>query len=545
MTSEDKVARFPVSISPEEWARRLKVEVDRLARQSPTEWLYYVALDGYAEKYGVNKTTLRQMVEATVKAHEKEAREAKAEKRQEQIATQRAEKQQTTKKEREQREERRAQQQADKAAEKRQREREQEFEAILKLPIVEHEPRLAALAKRSGEDIGFLRDEFSQLVETEERSVDTGYVEPWPEPVNTHELLEETMTQLRRFIVIPDDDAAVAIAIVLWVAFAWLIEITEKSPRLKITSPKAGNAKTRVCTWIGLLTSRACTVNNPTGPVLYRLVDHLKPTLIVDEADDLFKGRPDIVRVFNTGYDFGKKIPRMDRGHIMREFDPFCAMVVAGNNPVMTETQLERCISVKVWPKLKDQKVDALNTREIDERLVSLQRKWARWRDDNAATIKVAKPAMPDRFFSRLEDNWRLQFATADLAGGNWPKIARNAAIKLSREQSKPGTLERLLTTLYELFASHGPAHTVSEIQTLLAADQESEWADFNGPNRPISKTQIGRILGHVDIESGFLHPRGQRKPTRGYRVEWFKKAFLHILGKPLPKCATVRKGRG
>src|SRR5262249_23082243 len=163
---------------------------------------------------------------------------------------------------------------------------------------------------------------------------------------------------------------------------------------------KAGNAKTRVCTWIGLLTPRACTVNNPTGPSLYRLVDHLKPTLIVDEADDLFKGRPDIVRVFNTGYDFGKKIPRLDRG-VMREFDPFCAMVVAGNDPVMTEAQLERCISVKVWPKLKSQKVDALNTREVDERLIALRRKWARWRDDNAAAIKEAKPVMPDRFFSR------------------------------------------------------------------------------------------------------------------------------------------------
>ena len=183
--------------------------------------------------------------------------------------------------------------------------------------------------------------------------------------------------------------------------------------------------------------------------------------------------------------------------------------------------------------------------REVDERLVDLRRKWARWRDDNAATIKVAKPAMPDSFFSRLEDNWRLQFAVADLAGGDWPKMARNAAIKLSREQSKPGTLERLLTAVYELFAIHGPAHTLTEIQTLLTADQDSEWADFNGPNRPISKTQIGRILGRVDIESGWLHWPGQRKRVRGLRVEWFEKAFLLILNRPLPKCASVHTTRG
>jgi len=145
---------------------------------------------------------------------------------------------------------------------------------------------------------------------------------------------------------------------------------------------------------------------------------------------------------------------------------------------------------------------------------------------------------------SRLEDNWRIQFAVADLAGGSWPKMARNAAIKLSREQSKPGRLERLLTALYELFAIHGPALLLTEIQTLLTADQDSEWADFNGPNRPISTTQIGRILSRVDIESGWIHRPGQRKRRRGLRVEWFKKAFLHILNRPLPKCATVRTTR-
>jgi putative DNA primase/helicase len=318
-----------------------------------------------------------------------------------------------------------------------------------------------------------------------------------------------------------------------------LIEIAEKSPRLKITSPKAGNAKTRACNWISLLTPRARIIDNPTGPSIYRLVDRVKPTLIIDEIDDLFKGRPDIVRVFNSGYDFGKKIPRADG-----EFDSFCAMVIAGNDPVMTEAQLERCISVKVWPKLKGQGVDALSMREVDERLVDLRRKWARWRDDNAATIKIAKPAMPNSFFSRLEDNWRIQFAVADLAGGSWPKMARNAAIKLSREQSKPGRLERLLTALYELFAIHGPALLLTEIQTLLTADQDSEWADFNGPNRPISTTQTGQILSRVDIESGWIHRPGQPKRRRGLRVEWFKKAFLHILNRPLPKCATVRTTR-
>jgi hypothetical protein len=71
------VVEFPVS--DEERARRLKVEVERLGRLPPAEWIYYVESAGYAEKYGVDKTTLKTMVEATIKENEKKAREDRGE----------------------------------------------------------------------------------------------------------------------------------------------------------------------------------------------------------------------------------------------------------------------------------------------------------------------------------------------------------------------------------------------------------------------------------------------------------------------------------
>ena len=37
-----------------------------------------------------------------------------------------------------------------------------------------------------------------------------------------------------------------------------------------------------------------------------------------------------------------------------------------------------------------------------------------------------------DGFNNRLRMNWELQLAIADLAGGDWPKLARRAAIKLT-----------------------------------------------------------------------------------------------------------------
>ena len=73
----DAVVPFPTP--EEERARRLKVEVERLAQMSPVEWIYYVTLVGYAEKYGVDGATLKKMVEVVIKENEKKAREDRGE----------------------------------------------------------------------------------------------------------------------------------------------------------------------------------------------------------------------------------------------------------------------------------------------------------------------------------------------------------------------------------------------------------------------------------------------------------------------------------
>jgi len=82
MSGDDpKTLEYPnAEGSPEERARRLRGEVDRLASLPVVEWMFY--LEGVAEKYGVSRADLKAMVEATIRANEKKAREDKAEDRQ-------------------------------------------------------------------------------------------------------------------------------------------------------------------------------------------------------------------------------------------------------------------------------------------------------------------------------------------------------------------------------------------------------------------------------------------------------------------------------
>ena len=464
-----KVVDFP---NTEERARRLTVEVERLARQSPAEWLFW--LDDSAKKHGIEPGKLKAMIEATVRANARAAKQEQAEQRQRE---QRAEQQRAAARrdqEHHQREQRRAQKEADKEAEKRQREQEEEFAAILKLPSVEHEPRLAKLAERLGEDLNFLREEFSKLVAVEERSGGADYVEPWPEPVDLNPLLTETLAQMRRYVVIHDDAAAVAVT--LWIAFAWIHEIAVHSPILEFTSADSDCGKTTMCGVLKFLTPQAYAAAELTGPNLYRFVDHLKPTLIIDDADRLFERKPDLVHIVNVSWTRGTKIPRQDHG-TTRWFDPFCAKVVAGVGILLPKTTKTRAITVKLLPKLPHEKVDAFGHVDDDD-FVTLRRKFARFTIDHAAALKDANPAVPS-FNNRARMNWKMLVAIADLAGGDWPKKARAAAAKLTRERREPSEGKRLLEAFYQLFASHGWMLTSAEVQRLLTADPNSEWADY------------------------------------------------------------------
>ena len=160
------------------------------------------------------------------------------------------------------------------------------------------------------------------------------------------------------------------------------------------------------------------------------------------------------------------------------------------------------------------------------------------------ARLKEARPVMPPGFNNRLRMNWELQLAIADLAGGDWPKLARRAAIKLAHERREPSEGKRLLAAFRDLFSVHGSILASAEVQRLLNADPSNEWIDFRSRGRPISQREIALLLDPYDIHPTYIH-RGS-KTERGYRIEHFAEAFRHYLPEfPARKRATARDRHG
>jgi Protein of unknown function (DUF3631) len=385
--------------------------------------------------------------------------------------------------------------------------------------------------------------EFAELLGKEEEKRRRGEVEPWDEPVDTRALLNELTAQVRRYIVVHDE--AVATVITLWICFAWCHEIATFSPILVIQGSDAETAKTTACKVIALLTPRAHVIAEPTGPTLYRFVDRQHPTLLVDDADRLLPRRPDLAHIINSSWTRGIPIPRWDVSGNVHLYDPFCPKVLSGIDLLahLAPATRTRCITAQLLPKLAHEEVTSFRRAASDENSLVLKRKLLRWATDNMAAIGNANPIMPEGFISRLEENYQLLFAIADLAGGDWSKKARTAAVKLSRERNEPSLGKRLLAALYDLAVKHGKLLTSKQVEQLLTAD-ESEWASYRGRG-PINKFEIAQLLRPYGIAPDVIHPRG-RPADRGYDASWpeFEIAFKHFLGKTLPRGRTVVRKR-
>src|SRR5262249_3846243 len=191
---------------------------------------------------GIEVDTVRQMIEAVMREAEKKAKEARGELRRREDGAERQrikEKESERKEERRERvEERRRQEREEREARKeaereeaRRKKRNGAFAEIADLPELTHEVRLKEAAKRLGEDFEILVEEFEVFLAA--RAIPEG-LEPWPEPVDTAELLDAIEAKFRRYIVASD---AIVTASALYSAFTYVVEVATHAPKLVFTFP--------------------------------------------------------------------------------------------------------------------------------------------------------------------------------------------------------------------------------------------------------------------------------------------------------------------
>jgi putative DNA primase/helicase len=84
-------------------------------------------------------------------------------------------------------------------------------------------------------------------------------------------------------------------AVCLWIVHSHFINAADTSPILLITSPVRQSGKTRLLEALELLTRNGLLTPRTTAAALVRMLDEDKPTLLLDESDQLWKASGEYV----------------------------------------------------------------------------------------------------------------------------------------------------------------------------------------------------------------------------------------------------------
>ena len=192
--------------------------------------------------------------------------------------------------------------------------------------------------------------------------------------------------------------------------------------------------------------------------------------MLIDEGDTFLQGNDELKGILNSGYTrktayvvrVGSEIKNHE-SRIKKEeadglagkprptklvrFSTWCPKVIAAIGK-LPETLMDRCITITIQRKMAQETCERLRNLDGTE----LQRKCLRFVTDHADAIAAAKPEMPAQLNDRAADIWEPLLAVADLAGGEWPKVLREAALKLSAGVAESNVIGSLLVDILVAF---------------------------------------------------------------------------------------------
>jgi Protein of unknown function (DUF3631) len=265
--------------------------------------------------------------------------------------------------------------------------------------------------------------------------------ELWPVPVDGAELFQEISALYRRFVFIQNPcgyDVEAAFTVLTY-CFREFLSL----PYIHLPSPMPESGKTRNLELLELCCNRAYIFVDPSASVIFRFVEEVGPTLLLDEVDNIFSGRDEdskqLKSILNSGYTAGKYVPRTatrpDGSRYTEMFSPYGPKVLAGIRSI-PQTLRSRCIVIPMMRKLAGEEVEEFDEPvrlEVEKVAAVIRSKIVRWIDDQLAGGTFdRRPEFPPGLGDRMRDCWRPLFVIANAAGGPWPERIREAAISLS-----------------------------------------------------------------------------------------------------------------
>lgn len=337
-------------------------------------------------------------------------------------------------------------------------------------------------------------------------------------------LLDRVLEYGSRFVGYPS--RLHGIAHVLWIAHTHMMGAWFSTPRLAVMSPEPGSGKSRVLEITALLVHNPILCANSSSAYLMRKVsDHTNPpTVLLDEIDAIFgpkaRGNEDLRGIINSGYRRGTPVGRVSTGKgppVAEELDIFAAVALGGLGS-LPPTIESRAVKIPMRKLGRGEKVETFRPRLHEPLAIPLRDELSVWAASVIDLAKVAEPDMPEEVLTREAEIWEPLIAVADLAGGQWPALARQAAVEAVRSGKANNELPigvQLQADIRRCFGDDEKLPT-RELLVRLLSDEEAPWNDV-GHRKKLDPHILAKLLKPYGVKSSTIRMPDGSTP-KGYK---------------------------
>jgi len=358
------------------------------------------------------------------------------------------------------------------------------------------------------------------------------------EPVDGAALLDEVAGFIRRYVLLTAEQVA---ALALWVTHTHAFPAAETTAYVHIKSAERQSGKTKTLETLEPIVARPWFTSRASVAALVRKMEEL-PSLLLDEMDRNFEREKEyaaaLLQILNDGYRKGKKATlcvSTGKGQQVVEFPVFCPKAFTGLGS-LPDTIEDRSVAIVMKRRGPGETVSRFRFREVRELAQPIRERLSAWANAQLTELGAARPDLPDELSDRQQDCWEPLLAIADLAGGEWPRRARRAAISLSLRDEDQSLKVRLLDNIRTVFVEHGDPERLMTATLLSDLNTREEWSWGEVDHgKPLTSHRLAAMVKPFGIGPGLK--REGDVVSRGYARHDFADAWSrHLLPRPTPQ---------
>jgi hypothetical protein len=368
-----------------------------------------------------------------------------------------------------------------------------------------------------------------------ENNIELFDLDPWHEPVDMSQLMDEVKTSITLFVQLKDEEA---IAIAFWILHCYFIKLPKQpqllqcSPILNITSPEKRCGKSTLRELIEELVPRPLSVMGITSSALFHTIEAKCPTFLIDEADTFLRNNSDITRLINSGYKQDGRTMRMG-GKTYDEtlsFSTWCAKCIVGIGKNLMDTTKDRSITIRLKRKKNGENILSKNRvlKDDPEFFITLKKKMIRFVLDHEKQIIDCPVEMPIEMNDRTQDNWEGIYQIASFIGEDTLHKVHSAAMTLSSDKYDDDSvgiellrdIKKILDTV--TFEKIPSANLVERLN----ADESRPWHYMN--HKGLNQLNLANMLKEFEVHP--IQLGGNSTNQRGYLGAALKDAFDRYL---------------